>query len=154
MRIAAITGLLPEQVGELVARIAGRLGTGGALGLYDSVVLVLFLPRRNPVQQVAAGISAVSQATVSRRWDLLRPLIEPALADLSVDPHRRYDAGRRLHLPDLELEPPRRPLLEQGPPHRLQHADRLQRGRRAHRHRPRARPRLAPRRIRLRRHRT
>jgi hypothetical protein len=75
VRVAAITGLVKEQVDEVVKRVAGHLGTGEivrpggrpcALGLYDSVVLVIHLLRRNPVQAVAAGFFGVSQATVSR----------------------------------------------------------------------------------------
>ncbi|ANZ21616.1 membrane protein [Streptomyces noursei ATCC 11455] len=36
-----------------------------ALGLYKSVVLVLFLLRQNPVQEAAAELFGISQATVS-----------------------------------------------------------------------------------------
>jgi hypothetical protein len=59
VRVEAITGLVKEQVDEVVVRVAGHLGTGeiarpggrpAALGLYDSVVLVIHLLRRNPVQ--------------------------------------------------------------------------------------------------------
>ncbi|MFG2638728.1 transposase family protein, partial [Streptomyces sp. NPDC048362] len=38
-----------------------------ALGLYQSVVLVLFLLRQNPVQEAAGELFGISQATVSRR---------------------------------------------------------------------------------------
>jgi hypothetical protein len=105
VRVEAITGLVKEQVDEVVRRVAAYLGSddlarpGGrlcALGLYDSVVLVIHLLRRNPVQAVAAGFFGVSQATVSRRWDLLRPVIAEALADLVADPHVCIRAGTAL----------------------------------------------------------
>ena len=48
-------------------------GRPPAAGLYASVVMVVHLMRRNPVQAVAAEIFGVSQATVSRRWDLPAP---------------------------------------------------------------------------------
>ena len=50
-----------------------------ALGLFGSVALVVHLMRRNPVQDVAGAVFGVSQSTVSRRWDLLRPVIGRAL---------------------------------------------------------------------------
>ncbi|MFD5514034.1 transposase family protein [Streptomyces sp. NPDC127051] len=50
-----------------------------ALGLYKSVVLVLFLLRQNPVQEVAAELFGVSQATVSRRWNMLLPVVGKVL---------------------------------------------------------------------------
>lgn len=105
MRVEAITGLVKEQVDEVVARVAGHLGTGeiarpggrpAALGLYDSVVLVIHLLRRNPVQHVAAAFFHVSQATVSRRWDLLRPVIATVLEDLAPDPRAIIRAGTAL----------------------------------------------------------
>ena len=105
MRVEAITGLVREQVDEVVRRVAGHLGAwevtrpGGrpcALGLYDSVVLVVHLLRRNPVQQVAAEFFGVSQATVSRRWDLLRPIIATALADLIPHPSTIIRGGTGL----------------------------------------------------------
>ncbi|MFG2638785.1 transposase family protein [Streptomyces sp. NPDC048362] len=46
-----------------------------ALGLYKSVVLVLFLLRQNPVQEAAAELFGISQATVSRRWTALLPVV-------------------------------------------------------------------------------
>jgi hypothetical protein len=67
VRVEAITGLVKEQVDEVVRRVSGHLGTGEiarpggrpcALGLYDSVVLVIHLLRRNPAQAVAADSSA------------------------------------------------------------------------------------------------
>ncbi|MEV0504824.1 transposase family protein [Streptomyces spectabilis] len=64
-----------------------------ALGLYKSVVLVLFLLRRNPVQEAAAELFGVSQATVSRRWTTLLPVVEKALATHVPDP-AEASAGR------------------------------------------------------------
>src|ERR1700722_5551009 len=73
-----------------------HLGTGDlarpggrpcALNLYWSVVLVVQLLRKNPTQEVAAAFFNVSQATVSRRWDLPRPILAIMLDDL-VEPAR------------------------------------------------------------------
>lgn len=105
MRLDAITGLAREQVDEVVTRVARHLGTdqiarpGGrpcALGLYDSVVLVIHLMRRNPVQAVAGEFFGVSQATVSRRWDLLRPIIATVLCDLIPHPRAVIRHGTAL----------------------------------------------------------
>ncbi|MFF9756798.1 transposase family protein [Streptomyces sp. NPDC014344] len=57
-----------------------------ALGLYKSVVLVLFLLRQNPVQEAAAELFGISQATVSRRWTALLPVVEKVLACHVPDP--------------------------------------------------------------------
>src|SRR5262249_26589587 len=62
-------------------------------GLYKSVVLVLFLLRQNPVQEAAAELFGVSQATVSRRWTALLPVVEKALAPHVPDP-AEVSAGR------------------------------------------------------------
>lgn len=89
------TGLDEEQLTELVARVHRELradptgpqpGRMWALGLYRSVVLVLFLLRQNPVQEVAAELFGVSQATVSRRWMALLPMVEKVLAQGVPDP--------------------------------------------------------------------
>ncbi len=105
MRHEAITGLAEEQVDEVVARVTRHLGTdqlarpGGrpsALGLYGSVILVIHLIRRNPVQAVAAEFFGVSQSTVSRRWDLLRPIIATVLADLVPHPRAVIRGGTAL----------------------------------------------------------
>jgi DDE superfamily endonuclease/Helix-turn-helix of DDE superfamily endonuclease len=83
----AITGLDRQQLVEVAARVHAVLGplwTGGrppAAGLYRSVVMVVFLLRQNATQQVVAELFGVSQSTVSRRWDLLRPVIAAALAE-------------------------------------------------------------------------
>jgi DDE superfamily endonuclease len=105
VRYEAITGLAKEQVDEVVARVARYLGTdriarpGGrpsGLDLHGSVVLVIHLIRRNPVQAVAAEFFGVSQPTVSRRWDLLRPIIATVPADLIPDPRRVIRGGTAL----------------------------------------------------------
>jgi len=82
-----------EQLTELVARIHQRLGGAYtsrgrpfALGLFRSVAMVLALLRQNIVQQVAAEMFGVSQATVSRRFDALRELIEAVLAEVVLTP--------------------------------------------------------------------
>ncbi|MFJ9822542.1 transposase family protein [Streptomyces sp. NPDC101151] len=64
-----------------------------ALGLYKSVVLVLFLLRQNPVQEAAAELFGISQATVSRRWTALLPVVEKVLARQIPDP-AEASAGR------------------------------------------------------------
>ena len=96
MRVEAITGLSEEQVAELTKRVTRHLGAGDlarpggrpcGLDLYRSIVLVVHLLRKNPTQQVAAAFFNVSQATVSRRWDLLRPILAVVLDDL-VEPAR------------------------------------------------------------------
>src|SRR4051794_8378374 len=48
--------------------------------------LVVCLMRKNVTQDFAGAVFGVSQATVSRRWDLLRPLIGDALAEGVPDP--------------------------------------------------------------------
>lgn len=88
MRLKPLTGLSPGQTVKLTLRVARLLnrpltkpgGRPSALGLHDSVALVVHLIRKNPTQEEAAAVFDVSQATVSRRWDLLRPLIGKALA--------------------------------------------------------------------------
>ena len=101
MRVEVITGLVKEQVDEVVRRVSAHLGCGeiarpGALGRYDSVVLVIHLLRRNPVQAVAAGFFGVAQSTVSRRWDLLRPAIAEVVANLVPAPRALIRTGTAL----------------------------------------------------------
>lgn len=113
MRVEAITGLSKEQVAELTGRVTRHPGTGDparprgrpcALDLYRSIVLVVHLSRKNPAQDVAAAFYNVSQATVSRRRDLPRPI--PAArarrpGRTHPSPHRtpRHRTGRRHRLP-------------------------------------------------------
>ena len=64
-----------------------------AMDLFRSVVLVVALMRRNIVQAAAANIFKCSQPTVSRRWDLLRPVIGRALASFVPDPAQVLGRG-------------------------------------------------------------
>ena len=99
MRYDILTGLSQGQLAEVAARVTARIGdvvrTGGrpaAIGLFRSVALVAHLMHRNPVQEVAGATFGVSQSTVSRRWDLLRPVIGDVLAEFVPDP-REVAAG-------------------------------------------------------------
>jgi hypothetical protein len=110
LRLQVITGLDAEQLTELVARVHAALGgefvsrgRPHALGLYRSVAVVLFLLRQNVVQQVAAEVFGVSQATVSRRWDALREVIAKVLADVAPTPAQI--GGRSTVLADGTLAP-------------------------------------------------
>ena len=115
-----MTGLNGEQLTDLVARLHMVCGdkfisTGRpiALGLFQSVAMVVCLMRKNITQDFAGAVFGVSQATVSRRWDLLRPLIGQALADVVPDPREVVGRGTVLvdgtvcptwdwaHVPDL-----------------------------------------------------
>jgi len=89
----ALTGLSHGQLAELAARITGVLADvvqpGGApavLGLYRSVAMVVTLMRKNLTREVAGAVFGCSQPTVSRRWDLLRPVIGRVLADCVLAP--------------------------------------------------------------------
>lgn len=92
LRYEAITGLTAGQLTELTARVAeivGDLTSAGrpyVLGLFRSVALVVALLRKNATQDTLGAFFGVSQPTVSRRWDLLRPAIAEALAEFVVDP--------------------------------------------------------------------
>ena len=119
-----MTGLNNEQLTHLVARLHELCGakfvSAGpplALGLYRSVALVVCLMRKNVTQDFAGAVFGVSQSTVSRRWDLLRPLIGDALAEVVTQPTRgrrpRNSAGRRHGVPDLGLAPRAGPVLRQ-----------------------------------------
>ena len=88
MRLDALTGLSDRQRTQLHLWVAEHLGTevitrpGGrpsALDLAGSVDLVCVLLRTNLTQQQAADLFEVSQATASRRWDLLRQPIATVL---------------------------------------------------------------------------
>jgi hypothetical protein len=110
LRSNALTGLSPGQLLVLTGRVRDAIGDvakpGGrppAIGLYRPVVMVVHLMRRNPVQAVAGEIFGVSQATVSRRWDLLRPIIRRVLA-VSV-PHPPEIIGGSTLLVDDTIAP-------------------------------------------------
>src|SRR6185436_12214055 len=97
----AMTGLNNEQLTDLVARLHELCGdkfvSAGrplALGLFRSVALVVCLIRKNVTQDFAGAVFGVSQATVSRRWDLLRPLIGDA-SPTSSPIHSRSSAAER-----------------------------------------------------------
>jgi DDE superfamily endonuclease len=99
LRYETLTGLGYGQLHELAARIwqhAGDVvrdgGRPAAVGLVRSVALVVTLMRRNMTQEAAGAVFGVSQPTVSRRWDLLRPLIGAVLAGLA--PHPAEIAGK------------------------------------------------------------
>ena len=64
--------LVMQEIGSLVKAGAKK---PPAAGLLDSVVMVVMLMRRNATQAAAAAHFRCSQPTVSRRWDLLRPVI-------------------------------------------------------------------------------
>src|SRR3954462_2948729 len=83
-----MTGLNDGQLTDLVVRMHARCGdkfvSAGrpvVLGLFRSVALVVCLMRKNVTQDVAGAVFGVSPPPVSRRWDLLRPLIGDALAE-------------------------------------------------------------------------
>jgi hypothetical protein len=103
LRYQAITGLTRGQLAELSARVAGVIGDvaapGGrppAIGLFRSVAMVVALLRHNLTQDVAGAFFGVSQPTVSRRWDLLRPAIGAALAGCVPDPREILGNGSAL----------------------------------------------------------
>ena len=115
-----MTGLDDEQLTDLAVRVhavcGGRFVSAGrpvVLGLFGSVAMVVCLIRTNVTQDFAGAIFGVSQATVSRRWDLLRPIIGEVLAELVPDPAEIVGRGTVLvdgtvcptwdwsHVPDL-----------------------------------------------------
>ncbi|MEU9057201.1 transposase family protein [Streptomyces sp. NPDC048384] len=104
-----------------------------ARGLYKSVVLVLFLLRQNPVQETAAELFGISQATGSRRWTALVLVVEKVLATYVPDP-AEASAGRVVLVlhpgHDVGLgERKHHYVLRQAPRHRLQPPDRRHPGR-------------------------
>lgn len=103
MRYEVLTGLRYQQLQELAARIFALAGdvvcAGGrpaAIGLFKSVALVVTLMRKNMTQEVAGAIFGVSQPTVSRRWDLMRPLIGEVLATCVLRPQQVAGKGATL----------------------------------------------------------
>jgi hypothetical protein len=90
----ALTGLTWGQLTRLSILVIGEIGSlvkkdakkPPAIGLFDSVVMVVMLMRRNVTQSVAGGIFGCSQSTVSRRWDKLRPVIGTVLRQYVPDP--------------------------------------------------------------------
>lgn len=90
----ALTGLTLGQLHQLAVLAREEIGSltkpgakrPPAVNLFHSVVLVVALMRRNLVQEAAGEIFGCSQSTVSRRWDLLRPVIGKVLASFVPDP--------------------------------------------------------------------
>jgi hypothetical protein len=115
-----LTGLSAGQRLLLFCRCRDLLGDvvrpGGrppVINLYRSVMLVVGLMRKNATQEFAGAIFGVSQSTVSRRWDRLRPVIKRAVASFVPPPQAVLGAGTALvdgtiaptwdwrHIPDL-----------------------------------------------------
>ena len=95
-----MTGLRQGQLTELAARVAAATGDvvrpGGSpavIGLDKSVAMVVTVMRTTITQQIAGDIFGCSQATVSRRRDLLRPVIGLVLAGCSPDPRQILGGG-------------------------------------------------------------
>lgn len=94
MEYKAFTGLSPGQLTRLSIMVTAEIGSLArpgakkppAVSLFHSIVMVVALMRRNLVQEVAGEIFGCSQPTVSRRWDLLRPVIGKVLASFIPDP--------------------------------------------------------------------
>ncbi len=94
MEYKALTGLSWGQLTRLhvmvLAEIGSLAGPGAkkplAVGLFHSVVMVVTLMRSNITQARVGNIFGCSQPTVSRRWDLLRPVIGKVLASFVPDP--------------------------------------------------------------------
>jgi hypothetical protein len=93
LRYKALTGLTDGQlrmlallVGKKIGAVARPGGKPPVIGLFDSVVMVVALMRRNLVQEIAGELFGCSQPTVSRRWDLIRPAIAAVLAGFVPDP--------------------------------------------------------------------
>jgi len=90
----ALTGLSWGQLTRLHIMVYAEVGSltkagakkPPAVNLFHSVVMVVALMRRNLVQAAAGEIFGCSQPTVSRRWDLLRPVIGKVLASFVPDP--------------------------------------------------------------------
>jgi hypothetical protein len=98
-----MTGLSRGQLTELSARVAAVIGDvvrpggrGAAAGLHKSAAMVVTLLRTNITQEMAGDIFGCSQATVSRRWDLLRPVIGQVLAGWVPDPRLILGGGTAL----------------------------------------------------------
>jgi len=71
-------------------------GSSAVIGLYKSVAVVVTLMRTNITQEMAGDIFGCSQATVSRRQDLLRRAIGGVLAGCIPDPRQMLGGGTAL----------------------------------------------------------
>lgn len=103
LRYETLTGLSRGQLAELAARVAGVIGDaarpGGrpaVAGLFKSVAMVTALMRTNITQELAGDIFGCSQSTVSRRWDLIRPVIAQVLAACAPTPAEILGKGTAL----------------------------------------------------------
>ncbi len=103
LRYEAMTGLSDRQPTDLVVRVHAvcaqkfvSRGRPHALGLFRSVAMVVCLLRKNATQDFVGAVFGVSQPTVSRRWDLLVPVIGDVLAEAISAP--REVAGRGIVL--------------------------------------------------------
>ena len=101
MEYYPLTGLTTGQLRKLSLLVMLEIGSlvkagakkPPAVGLFDSVVMVVMLMRRNSIQAEAAAHFHCSQPTVSRRWDLLRPVIAKVLAPYVPDPVQVLGCG-------------------------------------------------------------
>lgn len=100
MDFQSITGLTYAQLIELHSLVRERVGDvarpGGrpaCPGLFSSVVVVVTLLRTNVTQNEIAGFFGVSQSTVSRRRDLIRPVLAPALRSFVPFPREVVGSG-------------------------------------------------------------
>lgn len=103
MDFQSITSLTYAQLIELQSLVRERAGDvakpGGrpaCLGLFSSVAVVVALLRTNMTQNQIAGFFGVSQSTVSRRWDLIRPVLAPALRSFAPLPREVVGSGNVL----------------------------------------------------------
>jgi hypothetical protein len=95
-----MTGLSDRQLTDLVVRVHAvcaekfvSRGRPHALGLFRSVAMVVCLLRKNGTQDFVGAVFGVSQPTVSRRWDLLRPVIGDVLAEVIPTPQEVIGRG-------------------------------------------------------------
>jgi len=88
---------------ELLTDVVKPGGRPPAIGFSRSVAMVVCLMRKNITQEMAGAIFGISQSTVSRRWDLLRPVIKRAVA--SFVPHPREVIGGGTALVDGTITP-------------------------------------------------
>jgi hypothetical protein len=95
-----MTGLSDRQLTDLVVRVHAvcaekfvSRGRPHALGLFRSVAMVVCLLRKNGTQDFVGAVFGVSQPTVSRRWDLLRPVIGDVLAEVIPTPREVVGRG-------------------------------------------------------------
>jgi hypothetical protein len=88
-RSERMTGLAQEQVTGLVNAVSARIGVWHkpvgrprVMDLYRAVVLTLFLLRHNNAQDVAGELFGCSQASASRLFRLICPILGAVNADL------------------------------------------------------------------------